>query len=208
MVYGRNMEERAQDAIGLSSSDITQKSEIVGDAIRQLRKSRGLTVRELGARIERSGSYISQIERNLAKPTLNDLFAIANALGVTATWFLQDVTPVNANEQGIIVRHDKRRHMEKDGIISELLSMKLGEKAECMITTYRPDAGTDFKKVKNKPGTEIGVVLRGRIELWIEQDCFVLEAGDSYTVDHSWTYCTHNPSTDEDAVIVWICVYD
>lgn len=53
----------------------------LGQAIRQLRKQKGLTLSELA---EQTGSYVgnlSRIERDLANPSLELLYRISGALG-------------------------------------------------------------------------------------------------------------------------------
>lgn len=56
---------------------------IIGKRIRLYRKRMGLTQEELGLGIDTSGSYISNIERAVKKPSLENLADIAEVLGVT-----------------------------------------------------------------------------------------------------------------------------
>ncbi len=67
----------------------TPRSEthFLGTRIRGLRKRRGLTLAELAAQSELTAGYISQLERNLAYPSIPALFNIARSLGVTIQWF-------------------------------------------------------------------------------------------------------------------------
>ena len=48
--------------------------------IRALRKARGLTLAEIGARLGRSVGWLSQVERGLSIPSLGDLRAFAERL--------------------------------------------------------------------------------------------------------------------------------
>lgn len=57
----------------------------LGQALKQLRKKQGLTLAELA---ERTGSHVgnlSRIERGVAKPSLDLLYRLADALGLTIT---------------------------------------------------------------------------------------------------------------------------
>ncbi|MBU1588385.1 MAG: XRE family transcriptional regulator [Actinobacteria bacterium] len=53
----------------------------VGARIRALRRARGLTLEELGARCELSHPFLSQLERGRARPSMVSLERIARALG-------------------------------------------------------------------------------------------------------------------------------
>ena len=52
--------------------------------MRTLRRARGLTLKELGARAGLSHPFLSQVERGLARPSVTSMERIAGALGVPA----------------------------------------------------------------------------------------------------------------------------
>lgn len=54
----------------------------IGDRIREFRKSRGLTQKELGERLGLSYQAIAQWENNLRKPKTETIIKIACALGI------------------------------------------------------------------------------------------------------------------------------
>lgn len=54
----------------------------IGERIREIRKSRGLTQKELGERLGLSYQSIAQWENNLRKPKSETILKIATALGV------------------------------------------------------------------------------------------------------------------------------
>ena len=55
----------------------------IGRRIRHYRKRRGYTQEQLGLSINTSGAYISNIERGVKKPSLDNLVSIADILDVT-----------------------------------------------------------------------------------------------------------------------------
>ena len=55
----------------------------IGRRIRHYRKRRGYTQEQLGLSINTSGAYISNIERGVKKPSLDNLAAIAEILDIT-----------------------------------------------------------------------------------------------------------------------------
>lgn len=78
----------------------------VGQRIRGLRKTHGLTINQLAHGCGLSPNAISLVERGEVAPTVITLCKIASALGVSASSFLQDVCPnevilVRAEEQPV-----------------------------------------------------------------------------------------------------------
>ena len=55
----------------------------IGKRIRHYRKRRGYTQEQLGLNINTSGAYISNIERGVKKPSLDNLVSIAETLDIT-----------------------------------------------------------------------------------------------------------------------------
>lgn len=68
-------------------SDLAAWSRAIGQTVRRLRTSQGLTQAEL-AGAEFSKSYISQLERGTVVPSLRALDVLAGRLGVPTTFFL------------------------------------------------------------------------------------------------------------------------
>ena len=57
--------------------------ELIGSHVRDARQRRNIQQKELAQQIDCAPSYISNIERGLARPSLGVLFSIAEILGVT-----------------------------------------------------------------------------------------------------------------------------
>ena len=55
----------------------------IGKRVRFYRKQKGFTQEQLGLNINTSGAYISNIERAVKKPSLENLVAMAEALDIT-----------------------------------------------------------------------------------------------------------------------------
>lgn len=63
----------------------------LGNKIRQLRKEQGLSLDQLAVKAETSKSYLWELEnRETANPTLDKVSKIAEKLGVTAEFLLND----------------------------------------------------------------------------------------------------------------------
>jgi transcriptional regulator with XRE-family HTH domain len=174
----------------------------IGTEIKHLRRSRGLKLTELAARIGRSVGFMSQVERGLSRPSLKDLYAISVHLGVQVSWFLDESTPAPDRERGVIVRAGARRSYEQGGVSTQSLSPQLGEEIEMMISTLRPGSTTGERPAAHR-GREAGMILRGTLELTVAGETFLLEEGDSYTYLTTETHSSRNTG-DTDAVVLWV----
>jgi mannose-6-phosphate isomerase-like protein (cupin superfamily)/DNA-binding XRE family transcriptional regulator len=74
---------------GVGSGSAPEYAE-VGDRLRVARTARGLSLRALAQRLGVSPSLISQVERGLAKPSVNTLYAMSRELGVSLDQLLFD----------------------------------------------------------------------------------------------------------------------
>ena len=76
----------------------------LGAAVKELRKARALTLKDLAAGSGLSIGYLSQIERDLATPSIKALHDIARVLGVTISWFFPETDHGTESERRYIVR--------------------------------------------------------------------------------------------------------
>ena len=174
----------------------------IGEEVRYLRRSRGVTIQALAERTGRSVGFISQIERGVSKPSLKDLYAISVCLGVQVGWFLRDVEPPPAHERGILVRRKARRTYTHEGIKTALLSPYMGQEVELMQSVFSPGAATEERTAAHK-GREAGVVLKGQLELWVGGRKFLLDEGDSYSYLSTTPHWSRNP-TDSETIVIWV----
>lgn len=174
---------------------------VLGDRMRALRKRRGLTLADLAAKAGFSPGYISQIERNLAQPSIPALVSIAAALEVTVQWFFSGPGDTAAEERGYVVRARNRLRIDYDtGIVDELLTPKLSAQVEMILCRLPPGSGS--KEAYSHKGDEVGFVVSGELELWVGDRHFHLFAGDSCSFASSEPHRYRNPG-DQDSVILW-----
>ena len=173
----------------------------VGRDVRGLRKSRGLTLNELALKMGRSVGFLSQVERGISSPSIDDLRTIASALDVPLSWFFTNATQDHL-ERGFIVRSDTRRALgtKESGLVEELLSPDLGGSFEMFRSEFQP--GVEMSGEILRETEEAGYIVSGRLDLWIEGRKFSLDAGDTFRFDHK-PYRWKNPGR-ETAVVVWV----
>ena len=111
---------------------------MLGDKIRKIRKSEGLTVSKLAESAGVSESYISQLERGLVDPSVSLLRRLAASLNVSIASFFDD----DGNAPIITRLEDREQANSADGKVSfswispEAENLRL----EMVEVTIQPDA--------------------------------------------------------------------
>ena len=166
----------------------------LGERIRRTRERATLTIIEVAQRSGYSPGYISQVERDLANPSLGTLKRIASALDVPLPSFFQD-DPLDAGDSrrapARVVRVDRRKTLIYPGshIHHQLLSPDLHGRLEAIWVSAPVGTGSGDEAYAHE-GEEIGFVIRGRAECRVGEEVFDLDKGDAITLDstvpHSW----------------------
>ncbi|MBV7481806.1 helix-turn-helix domain-containing protein [Bordetella sp. BOR01] len=174
---------------------------LLGAEVRKLRKARSKSLADLAGAIGRSVSFLSQLERGHAQPSIADLRAIAAELDVPLGWFFVS-TQVPVAEHGKVVRAAGRRRLGNTTgkWREELLSPDIGGAFETFLCTF--ESGARLDKTTLRQTEEEGYVVQGRLDLWIGKRHFLLEAGDSFRIVREpfrWAN-----QTNRDVVVVWV----
>lgn len=165
---------------------MSEKSKL-GKIIREQRQAHQLTLVQLAESCNISPSFLSQIERNQATPSVTTLYAIAGALGVsTASFFSEPKSnnppKVSRKQQsgGKVVRGDRRKKLIYPGtnIVNELLSPDLQGSIQLMWVVMPPGTDSGDEPFTHE-GEECGVILQGQLEAWVGDEKFILGPGDS-----------------------------
>ncbi len=179
----------------------TAEDGAIGAQIRELRKVKAMTLQQVADAAGISVGYLSQIERNQSQLPIAVLKRISDTLGVHMNWFFHATPDVPVEERDIVVRAHNRRRLTFTGlgIAEELLSPNLSGPLELLLSTIEPGADSgDY----SHDGAEAGLVIEGRLDLWVGDSFFQLEAGDSFSFKSTETHRCAN-SGDVPARIVW-----
>jgi transcriptional regulator with XRE-family HTH domain len=169
----------------------------LGKRLRALRKEQELTLAQLGQQVGLSASYLSQIERGVAMPSLTRLTTIARILNVGVGYFFED----DVSSPFVVRSNQGKRPGGVADAIVELLSVDPTDKR---IQPYHLvcQPGVSRDQPTTHPGEKFGFILQGQLTVTVGEESFVLEAGDSIHYQtlqpHSW-----RNEGDEECVAIW-----
>ena len=173
----------------------------LGPRIRALRQARNLTLRELAERAGVTESFLSQVEREVTSPSIASVQKIARGLELAiAELFVEDAP------HGRVVRRAHRRRITYPGLraVDEFLTSGLDGRLQVILSTVEPGGGTGDEAYAHDSDEEVVIVLAGRLELWVAEERYVLEEGDSVTYSSRLKH--RNTNIGDTTAIVLFCL--
>jgi transcriptional regulator with XRE-family HTH domain len=148
----------------------------LGARIKARRSELDLSLRDLAAATRLSATFLSNLERGLANPTLDSLRRVSNALN-TPILYMADPAPGASP----VVRHDQRRSIALSGghIRYEILTPTLNKKMVLFQTRVTAEDGNIVAGPLAEPTEECLVILSGEIAICLAGQTYIMEAGDS-----------------------------
>jgi transcriptional regulator with XRE-family HTH domain len=203
----------------------------IGARLARLRSERGIKVSALARAIGVSPSMISQIERSQSRPSVSTLFELSKALDVPVDAFFRDAAedraappsapvpaspppasddaeaPAGRPRHRYLVRADERDVIEIEGGVRwESLTPRPLEELDFLELVYEGHAES-ARRLYRHPGTEMVLLLSGRLDIHVAFERFELHPGDSIYFPSSIPHRYVNP-TDETARAVTVILHD
>lgn len=171
----------------------------IGKRIRQLRIQNGLTLEELASRTELTKGFLSQLERNLASPSIQTLEDITEALGTTMATFFADDTA----EQVVFTPEDAFVDERDNETVHWIVPNAQKNEMEPILVELKP--GSSSSVIDPHNGEEFGYVLSGRIVLHREngKKGYALRKGDNFYISGKEAHWLENKGTAM-AAVLWI----
>lgn len=172
----------------------------IGNQLRKLRKSKGMSIAELSEKSGVSTGLISQIERDIAVPSVVSLYRIAQTLNTNINYFFEE--PENTNF-GVIRRGNHKVISTCHGISQyALLVPDNMEHNLDMIQVTLKGGETYDRDCITHDGEECGFVISGVLTVLLDEKEYVLYPGDSiyYYSSHPHKYINNGA---EDCVSIW-----
>ncbi|HEX9446582.1 MAG TPA: cupin domain-containing protein [Dongiaceae bacterium] len=188
-----------ESGVGDKSADLW-----LGQQLRVLRKGRNLSLVELADRTGLSIGNISQIERGVSSPSVRSLKKLGEALNISVGDLFQETDLPPAAEINYIVRRKTRPLLKlgATGVQKELLTPTTPGALQMLMVTIKPGGSSGPDHYTHR-GEESGLVLAGVLELWIEDECFILEEGDTFRFKSTQPHRFANAGA-KTASVLWV----
>ena len=172
----------------------------LGEAVRRLRVERGFSLRKLADEAGVSESFISQVERGVANPSVASLRRIAEALSTSVAALFEgppEVPRLMRVADRPRLTHPKRRW--KDFLLTPESSKRL----QVILSVIEPGSGSGKEPYTHDSDEECVLVLKGELEFGVGRETYMLCEGDSLTFESRTPHWNRNPS-DTKTEVLWI----
>ena len=171
----------------------------IGSKLKRLRIKNNLTQEELADRCELSTGFISQVERDLASPSISTLSDLLQCLGTDLKDFFNDAadTDVVFTKNDVFIKENK----EDKNIINWIVPNSQKHDMEPIIIELLPD-GASYADVPHE-GEEFGYVLSGSVTLYLGNQKFKVKKNESFYYKANQTHYIKNCGKTN-AAVLWV----
>ena len=171
----------------------------IGEKIKAIRKNKDYTLKQLADITGLSIGFLSNIERDLNSPSISNLQQICSALGVN----LMEVFDEEAGNNPI-TRATEREEIFNNTESSVKVESLLNGKASLNGIAITLDEGNNtFSDMSWGHGyDEIGIVIKGALEIELDKVVYQLNEGDSIYIREGTPHRYKNPN-DGMSIVYW-----
>jgi transcriptional regulator with XRE-family HTH domain len=179
---------------------------VVGQRIRELRRTHGFSLETVAARTDLSIGFLSQIERGLSSPSLRVLATIADTLGVGIAALFGAKAGEEGLSDGVVIRERERAELKlwRTGISKQLLNPAGADGRLNLFLVHMEPGGSTGDELYTHDGEEAGLVLEGEMTLTVDAETWTLKTGDSFRFASRRPHRFSNPSEARKATVLWV----
>lgn len=172
----------------------------IGEKLRQLRLQRGLTQEDMADRCELSKGFISQVERNLASPSIATLTDMLECLGSSLSQFFSEDKDEKTvfSPQDMFVKEDEE---DLRGSITWLVPDAQKNSMEPILVEM--NEGGESYPLPPHEGEEFGYVLQGTVYLVTGEEKTRVRTGCSFCIHPRESHYLLNAGKTK-ARVLWV----
>lgn len=161
----------------------------LGERLRGMRTTRRLSLRHVAERSGLTASFISQVERGRASPSIASLGRLAAVLEVSVAKLFEP-----APRTGRLVRRDERRTIRLRGLgeVDEYVTADQAGMLQVALTTFEVGGRSAEQPFVHESNEECVLVLEGQLEVVVGEDRYLLEVGDAVTYSPQTAHLARN----------------
>ena len=172
----------------------------IGARLQLVRKSKGLSQRELAKRVGVTNSTISLIEQNKVSPSVSSLKKVLDGIPISlADFFTLDLEKGLPDSPFYVA--DELPDVGSNGIHYFLVGQHRANRQMCILREVMPPGSDTGVTMLSHDGEEGGVVVQGRVEVTVGDHVRVLGPGEAYYFESRVPHRFRNIG-DEEAVLV------
>ena len=176
----------------------------IGTKIKHARKVRNLRLRQLAEAVGCSESMLSKVENDKINPSLQMLHRIVTELGIS----IAELTAETPDDATIVMRQGNRPVIDtshtREGTgtsLEWLMPQANASLLEASIHSVEPGEGSSGTITHD--GEEMGYVLEGTLELEVDGEKHIVNAGDSFFFASVRPHGYKNPG-DVPVRVLWV----
>ncbi|WP_410207329.1 helix-turn-helix domain-containing protein [Fusobacterium sp.] len=170
----------------------------IGEKIKAIRKGKDYTLKQLADITGLSIGFLSNIERDLNSPSISNLQQICSALGVNLMEVFDEEAGTNP-----ITRAAEREEIFNNSDAAVKVESLLNGKASLNGICITLDKSDTFSDMSWGHGfDEIGIVIKGGLEIELDKVVYHLDEGDSIFIREGIPHRYKNPY-DSTSVVYW-----
>jgi transcriptional regulator with XRE-family HTH domain len=178
---------------------VTEEADL-GRKVRELRDTRGLSLKSLADRAGVSESFVSQVERGVANPSVASLRRLAEALGASVGALFEGPP----SKGRVVRRHERGRLVHpRRGWEDFLITPGDARRLQVILSVIEPGQGSGDEPYAHDSDEECVVVLKGSLEFRVGEDEYLLTEGDSLLFESRIPHWNRNPGPSPTEVM-WI----
>jgi transcriptional regulator with XRE-family HTH domain len=172
----------------------------LGRKVRDLREAKGLSLRSLASKAGVSESFVSQVERGHANPSVASLRRIAEALDTSVGSLFEE-----RSGRGRVIKAAHRARLVHPQRKWEdfLLTPRDSQRLEVILSLIEPGEGSGDESYSHDSDEECVIVLKGSLEFKVGAERYLLEEGDSLTFESRLPHWNRNPGPSK-AEVLWV----
>lgn len=177
----------------------------VGQRLREVRMSRGLSIRSLAEKSKLNVNTLSLIENGHTSPSVSTLQTVAQTLQVPVTTLFE-----TTEEKKKIVHQLAGNRPNADFTHGKMENLSLGMRhsgAEPLIITLNPKADSGKTPIVHT-GSEFVYCLEGHITYQVDDQSYLLEQGDSLMFEAHLPHRWRNEDTTPSRMLLVLCPQD
>ncbi len=172
----------------------------IGARLATVRKSKGLSQRELAKRVGVTNSTISLIEQNKVSPSVSSLKKVLDGIPISLADFFA-VDDADGDVDGVFYTAGEMPDLGADTIHYYLVGRRRPHRRMCILREVMPPGSDTGDAMLEHDGEEGGVIVQGAVEITVGDTVRVLGPGDAYYFDSRVPHRFRNVG-DEPAVLV------